>query len=371
MPGELLAGRRWSFVRSDYRRNPLFWRVLHKYYKADAELLLSSYADFCENHLWGERRMGDTISETVSMSGHDAGMGKNDATRDGFNWVTGIAMLLFHLGAVAALFFFTWKAFFVACLLWWISGSWGIGMAYHRLLTHRGYKTPKWVEYVLTWCATLALEGGPIFWVATHRIHHQFSDVEGDPHSPNDGKWWSHMGWILTGRSMHHDTTTLARYVPDLTKDKVHVWMTKYHWTSNVIVGVILLAIGGLPWLLWGVFARVVVGLHSTWAVNSITHMWGTRRFATRDLSTNNFLVALFTFGEGWHNNHHAHPVSARHGLAWWEIDTNWYGIWLLKKVGLARHVYKISLDQLPPKPALVRDLEAAELVAPAAAGND
>jgi fatty-acid desaturase len=243
-------------------------------------------------------------------------------------------------------------------------------MSYHRLLTHRGYKTPKWVEYFLTVCATLALEGGPIFWVATHRIHHQFSDEEGDPHSPIDGKWWSHMGWILMGKSMHHDTTTLARYVPDLTQDKVHVWLTKYHYVPSIILGVILFAIGGWPWLLWGMFARIVVGLHATWMVNSVTHLWGSRRFATKDLSTNNLLVAVLTFGEGWHNNHHAHPVSARHGLRWYEIDMNWYGIWALKKLGLARHVYKVTLDNLPPKPALVRDVKAASVMA-AAAGND
>jgi sn-1 stearoyl-lipid 9-desaturase len=173
------------------------------------------------------------------------------------------------------------------------------------------------------------------------------------------------------GKSMHHDTTTLARYVPDLTNDKFHVWLTKWHWTSNVIVGVILYAIGGLPWLLWGVFARVVVGLHATWMVNSVTHVWGSRRFVTKDMSTNNLFVALLTFGEGWHNNHHAHPVSARHGLKWYEIDINWYGIWALKKMGLARHVYKIRLNHLPPKPALTRDVRAAELVASATAGND
>src|ERR1700722_978483 len=108
------------------------------------------------------------------------------------NWVTTIAMVSFHIGAVAALFFFTWKAFFLAIFLWGVSGSLGIGMGYHRLLTHRGYKTPKWVEYVLTACATLALEGGPIFWVATHRIHHHHSDQDGDPHSPRDGKWGAH-----------------------------------------------------------------------------------------------------------------------------------------------------------------------------------
>jgi stearoyl-CoA desaturase (delta-9 desaturase) len=312
----------------------------------------------------------ETTMETTSENNEATGFRKDRAIRAGINWGTAIAMGLFHVGAIAALFFFTWPAFFVAIFLWWISGSLGIGMSYHRLLTHRGYKTPKWVEYFLTWCATLALEGGPIFWVATHRIHHQFSDEEGDPHSPIDGKWWSHMGWIIMGKSMHHDTTTLARYVPDLTKDKVHVWLTKYHYTSNIILGVILYAIGGWPWLLWGVFARVVVGLHATWMVNSVTHLWGSRRFATKDLSTNNFMVAIVTFGEGWHNNHHAHPVSARHGMTWYEVDMNWYGIWALNKLGLARHVYKVELDNLPPKPALVRDVEASAVMA-ATSGND
>jgi fatty-acid desaturase len=129
---------------------------------------------------------------------------------------TAFFMASFHIGVVASLFFFTWKALLVANLLWWISRSVGIGMGYPRLLTHRGYQTPKWVEYFLTISATLTLEGGPSFWVATHRIHHKFTDQEGDPHPPRDGKWWSRIGWILIGQSMHHDTTTWARYVPDL-----------------------------------------------------------------------------------------------------------------------------------------------------------
>jgi stearoyl-CoA desaturase (delta-9 desaturase) len=272
---------------------------------------------------------------------------RKPAADNQLNWVTATFMALFHLGAIAAFFFFTWKALAVAVFLWLVSGCWGIGMGYHRLLTHRGYKTPKWVEYFLTVCATLALEGGPIFWVATHRIHHKFSDVEGDPHSPIDGKWWAHMGWILTGKSMHHDTTTLAKYVPDLAKDKFHVWITKYHYVPIVVLGLALLAIGGLPFLMWGIFLRTVVGLHATWLVNSATHTWGSRRFQTRDLSTNNWWVALLTFGEGWHNNHHAHPVSARHGLRWYEVDMNWYGIWTLKKLGLARDVYRVQLSEL------------------------
>jgi len=287
------------------------------------------------------------------------------------NWITTSFMVMFHLGAIAALFFFTWKALFVAVLLWWVAGSLGIGMGYHRLLTHRGYKTPKWIEYLLTVCATLALEGGPIFWVATHRIHHQFSDQDGDPHSPRDGKWWSHIGWILTGKSMHHDTETLARYVPDLTKDKFHVWITKYHYVPMIVLGLVLLAIGGLPWLLWGVLFRTTFLLHCTWAVNSAAHLWGSRRFATKDLSTNNFWVAIASFGEGWHNNHHAHPVSARHGLAWYEFDLNWYGIWLLKRLGLARHVYRVRLDALPELPPLVRPADALQVASsPAAIGD-
>ena len=272
-------------------------------------------------------------------------LGKESAQNSGINWVTAIFMLLFHMGAVAALFFFSWEPFLLAIFLYWVGGSLGIGIGYHRLLTHRGYKTPKWVEYFLTTCAVLALEGGPIFWVATHRIHHQYSDKEGDPHSPRDGKWWAHVGWILVGKSMHHDTKTLSRYVPDLAKDKFHVWITKYHYVPMIVLGLALLAIGGIPYLLWGVCFRTVLGLHATWLVNSATHIWGSRRFQTRDDSTNSWWVALFSFGEGWHNNHHAHPVSSRHGLTWYEVDLNWYGIWLLSKLGLARDVYRYKLS--------------------------
>jgi stearoyl-CoA desaturase (delta-9 desaturase) len=274
-------------------------------------------------------------------------LAKPSADKSGINWVTAIFMALFHLGAVAALFFFSWKCLLLAIFLYWVSGSLGIGMGYHRLLTHRGYKTPKAVEYFLTLCATLALEGGPIFWVATHRIHHQYSDRDGDPHSPIDGEWWAHMGWILMGKSMHHDTTTLARYVPDLSKDKFHVWITRYHFVPMIVLGFALLAIGGIPFVLWGIFFRTVLTLHSTWLVNSATHSWGTRRFKTRDLSTNSWWVAICTWGEGWHNNHHAHPTSSRHGLAWYEVDINWYGIWVLQKLGLAKQVYRVKLSSL------------------------
>ncbi len=262
-----------------------------------------------------------------------------------FNWLIASSLAMFHVGAVAALFFFTWHAFFVALFLFWLTAIMGVGMCYHRLLTHRSFKTPKWVEYILTICAVSAMEGGPLLWVATHRMHHQFVDAEGDPHSPQDGKWWSHAGWILFGNALRQDASTLERYVPDLAADKFHVWITEFHFVPTVILGILLFAVGGLPFLLWGVFFRMVMGYHATWMVNSATHIWGSRRFETRDHSTNNWWVSLLTLGEGWHNNHHAHPLSARHALRWYEIDANWYFIWMLKQFGLASHIHRTKLS--------------------------
>ena len=260
------------------------------------------------------------------------------------NWVTSSFMVAFHIGAVAALFMFSWKALFVAIFLYWLSGSFGIGLAYHRLLTHRGFKCAKWFEYFLTVCATLALEGGPIFWVATHRVHHQITDKPGDPHSPRDGGYWAHMGWIMSGESLHNKLQGLLPYVPDLRKDKFHVWISEWHWVPMVVLGLALLAIGGWQLVFWGIFFRTVFLLHSTWLVNSATHMWGSQRFATGDDSRNLWWVALLSFGEGWHNNHHAHPQSARHGLTWYEIDFNWYAIRALQSIGL---IWDVKLPKL------------------------
>jgi len=277
----------------------------------------------------------------------------------GLNWITAIAMTGFHIGAVAALFYIDYGAMLAALILYYAGGMLGIGMSYHRLLTHRSYRTTKFIEYFLTICGTLALEGGPIFWVATHRIHHQKSDQEGDPHTPREGTFWAHMGWILMGEGLHHDASVLAKYAPDLSKDKFHVWLSNWHWLTNVVVGLGLLAYGGIPYVLWGIFFRTTVGLHATWLVNSATHLWGSRRFQTRDDSTNNWWVALLTFGEGWHNNHHAHPTSARHGLAWYELDQNWIGIRALQILGLAWDIKVAKIRQPLPEEAVVPADEA------------
>jgi fatty-acid desaturase len=257
---------------------------------------------------------------------------------------------LFHVCAIVALFMFSWKVLAFGLFMWWIAESLGIGMGFHRLLTHRGYKTPKWMEYFLTVCGTLALQGGPIGWVATHRLHHQNSDKEGDPHSPRDGGFWAHMGWIITGDAIHNKTTELLPYVPDLRKDKFMIWISKWHWVPLAILAVAVLVVGGWRYVMWGIFLRTVVGLHATYLVNSATHMWGSRRFLTHDTSTNNFWVAMLSFGEGWHNNHHAHPQSARHGLAWYEFDLNWYGISALRTLGLAWDVKLPSLQRAAAK---------------------
>jgi fatty-acid desaturase len=255
------------------------------------------------------------------------------------NWTNSIAFGLFHLGAVGALFVFSWQAFAVTLFLYWMCTGLGISMGYHRLHTHRSYHVPLALEYFFAVCGTLTLQGGPIFWVATHRLHHQKSDHPGDPHSPRDGGWWAHMGWLLVGESKHSNIPVMAKYAPDLAKDRFYVWLNKYHWTPMVALGVLLFAVGGVPFVLWGICLRVVVGLHSTWLVNSATHMWGSRRFATHDDSRNNWLIALITSGEGWHNNHHAHPTSARHGLAWFEFDQSWIQIKILEFFGIAKSV--------------------------------
>ncbi len=261
------------------------------------------------------------------------------------NWTTSIVLVLLHLGAFAALFMFHWLDFAAAVLLYGAITGLGISMGYHRLHTHRSYDAPLWLEYTLAFFGALTLEGGPIFWVATHRIHHQKSDQPGDPHSPRDGAWWAHIGWILFGETNHNRTRRMAKYAPDLAKHRFYLWLNDYHWVPNVVLGAALFAIGGLPLFLWAGCLRIVAGLHATWLVNSATHMWGSRRFATRDDSRNNWWVALLTFGEGWHNNHHAHPTSARHGLAWYEFDPSWLLLRVLEFFGVVKSLKVAPLN--------------------------
>lgn len=275
-------------------------------------------------------------------------------TRTGINWRDSIIIVSFHLLTIPALFMFSWENLAAMLIGNWIVGSLGVGLGYHRLLTHRSFKAPKWLEYLLTIFGTMSVQSEPYKWIATHRIHHQFTEMEKDPHSTRPGFWWAHIIWIMHGTAQDHDEATMKKYVPDLLKDKFHVLIAKFFYVPLIISGFILFFIGGWSMVLWGVFARVVFGWHSTWFVNSASHYWGKRRFETKDDSTNNWWVALLTFGEGWHNNHHAYPTSARHGLKWYEFDSNWLTIRLFKKLGWAKNI-RVYQEEIPPiqlKPA-------------------
>lgn len=260
------------------------------------------------------------------------------------HWDTIFFVAAFHVLAVAAVFTMTRQDLIAALITWWVAGSWGIGLGYHRLLTHKGFKTPRWLMRFLATCGTLALQSGPVMWVTTHRLHHAFTDTDRDPHSPRNGVIWSHIGWIFRGTAQVQPETVVQKYSPDLIKDKYLVFIDKYYWATTVVVAGVLFAIGGWTMVLSGIFLRTVMGWHFTWMVNSATHLWGYRRFETRDDSRNNILVAAVTFGEGWHNNHHAYPRSAKHGLTWKEFDVNWLQLRVLEKLGLISDVYAYDL---------------------------
>ncbi|MCA1625091.1 MAG: fatty acid desaturase [Acidobacteria bacterium] len=271
-----------------------------------------------------------------------------EQARRSINWKNLSIVIVFHLLTIPALFAFSWQNLAAMLVGNWIVGSLGVGLGYHRLLTHRSFKAPKWLEYTLTVFGALAIQDDAPKWVATHRIHHQFVETERDPHSTRPGFWWAHIEWILRGTAQDHDEATLQKYVPDLMKDKFHATFAKYYYIPLILSGFILFAIGGWSMVLWGVFARVVFGWHSTWLVNSATHFFGKRRFATKDDSTNNALVAILTFGEGWHNNHHAQPASARHGLKWFEFDMNWLTIRFFEKLGWAKEIRGFEMKKAP-----------------------
>src|SRR5450432_2685496 len=158
-----------------------------------------------------------------------------------FNWVFFAVIAAFHIGAIAAFFFFSWSAVAVFAVMWLLGQNVGIAMSYHRQLTHRGFTTPRWLEYAMAICGTMSLQGSPTYWVAVHRMHHQYNDKPGDPHSPRDGKWWSHMGWILHG-SLHNETTMLSKYAPDLQKDAFYRWLSVWHWLPLTVAAVLFLA---------------------------------------------------------------------------------------------------------------------------------
>ncbi len=263
---------------------------------------------------------------------------------DGINWPIMGWIAVLHLGALAAPFTFSWQGLVLVFALHWLTGGIGICLGYHRLFTHSSFSTYKPVRWLIAWIGGLAGEGGVIDWVSNHRKHHALSDQEGDPHSPHDGPWWSHMFWFARKLTPEIYNAHINRWVPDLLKDPVlrflgHTFLLWHFVIGSVLFGAGYLAGGmymGWSFLVWGLFVRLVLVLHSTWFVNSASHMWGYINYKTTDDSRNNWWVALITYGEGWHNNHHAYPRMANHGHKWWEFDMTFRTIRLMQRLGLA-----------------------------------
>ncbi len=277
---------------------------------------------------------------------------ENQKTKQKYNiWVIAWIVIM-HLGVLAAPFNFTWPAFILFVFLSWLTGGIGITLCYHRLLTHGSFRVPKPLEYILTFFGILASEGGPINWVARHRIHHQFPDTDKDPHSPRHGFWWSHMFWLFKYKPIFDDYKLYRAYAPDLAKDPVHRFFNSTHGIYQILLGIGLYFWGGLPFLVWGLFVRTIFVYHITWLVNSATHKWGYQTYKVNDDSRNLWWVALLSFGEGWHNNHHAHQRSARHGLRFWEFDQTFLTIKFLELLKLARDIHVPKFPKMP-KPHL------------------
>lgn len=261
-----------------------------------------------------------------------------------------IFFTLIHLGVFAVFWQTTWSAIAVAALLHLICGGVGICVCYHRLLTHRSFKCPKYLEYAMALAGALSMQGGALEWVALHRKHHQHSDTDGDPHSATEGFWWSHILWVLHTPTESTWDSIRRRYTPDLEKQRFYRILEHTHYLPSVVLAVVLYLLGGWPWVVWGICVRLVFTYHITWFVNSASHLWGYKNFVSNDLATNNWWVALLSYGEGWHNNHHAFPTSARHGMKRWEFDPSYYFIRLLKTVGLAWDLYIPSPEKMKQK---------------------
>ncbi|MCI0629670.1 MAG: fatty acid desaturase [Phycisphaerales bacterium] len=266
-------------------------------------------------------------------------------------------------------------------LLWHVAFSWvylmllgvmyvitafGVTVGFHRLFTHKSFQTSKPVELVLGVLGSMSIQGPLLTWVAVHRRHHHHSDDDGDPHSPHlhgdtiiatlRGFFHSHVGWMFT---KHPDN--LDHYVQDLRKDGLMRAVSALFPLWAVLGLLVPAALGGLltwSWtgillgLIWGGLVRVFIGHHLTWSVNSVCHIWGGRPFRSNDESRNNLLLGILAFGEGWHNNHHAFPTSARHGLRWWQIDLSYIVIRGMELLGLARAVRVPSVDRIEAKRA-------------------
>jgi stearoyl-CoA desaturase (Delta-9 desaturase) len=207
----------------------------------------------------------------------------------------------------------------------------GITAGYHRYFAHKSFKTSRVFQFVLAWLACSATQKGPLWWAGTHRRHHRYADAPGDPHSPREGFYYAHQGWVFDNRWEGTPVEAMREFTqyPEL------VWLNKYHFVPPLVLALACYGIGGFAGLVWGFAVSTTLLWHATYAVNSFSHVFGRRRYETEDTSRNNWLIALLTFGEGWHNNHHYYMASARQGFFWWEVDFTWYILRALSVFGI------------------------------------
>lgn len=262
-------------------------------------------------------------------------------------------ILVIHLLALMAPFTFTWAGVFAFMLMVFITAPLGTTMGFHRLLAHGSFEASKPLRYFLTFCGCLALQDGPIQWVATHRLHHKETEQTNDPHSPAQSFLWAHLVWNFYKHPLLKDLESLRQYAPELCRDPVFHFFNRYYAVIYAILAVLVLGGGslfggwklGLSLFVWGFALRTVYTWHTTWLVNSVCHLWGYQTYQVPNNSRNNWWVALLTFGEGWHNNHHAQPRSARMGLVWYELDMTYWLINLLHHLGLVKKVMSPHLS--------------------------
>ena len=250
-------------------------------------------------------------------------------------WPTIIFFTVVHLLSLYALQFASWDAFLLMIFLGWVTGCLGLTLGYHRLLTHKSFEVPKWLERIFATCGALSAEYGPIEWVGLHRQHHKWSDQGMDPHNVKRGFWWAHIGWMLFRVP---GEKRVKRYAADLRKDPYYRWLDKNFLALQIPLAFLLYSLGGWTYVLWGIPVRIVVVYHLTWCINSVCHTWGEKPFNHPHQALNNRLMGWIAFGEGWHNNHHAYPSSAKHGLQG-QFDLTWYIIVLLNRLGLAKNI--------------------------------
>ncbi|GAB1539600.1 fatty acid desaturase [Scytonema sp. NUACC21] len=256
------------------------------------------------------------------------------------SWINVVFFGIIHALALLAPWCFSWSALGITIFQHWLFGSIGICLGYHRLLSHRSFSVPKWLEYAIVTLGSLAMQGGPISWVAGHRLHHAHTENrDKDPYSSERGFWWSHMLWILYPRPEFFEYKHYKRFAPELEREPFYRWLDRYSLLLQIPVGVLLYALGGWSFVVYGIFVRAVLLWHTTWLINSAAHLRGYRNFQLNDNSRNLWWAAILTYGEGWHNNHHAHPNVAKAGLHWWEVDMTWWAIQVLQTLGLARKV--------------------------------